>query len=335
MHIISNPTFTLGHSLDGEGYSNPNYTMWWEGFLNDTHKVRYKVNHKGMPYLSSGNEKQGGYSCSVRSVTEWESENFLFEHPNYYSRYMDRKVEGDDNVYSNWTKMQWPGPYYKSPKLEWGGGKLKDGQGTVQLNGVYSPDPVSVKTVNVDNKNVFYTYTDQGYRRDGDWTLTGEKWTKGTCIMEFKRKCTKGKTAVDLNNMLNVTANNLFVQDTDLAFRPRITYDDKKAYAFGRWFQDDGDCVDEVVRGCFNNGTCVAPDTCQCAEGWTGYDCKTPICSQTCKHNGNCTLPDTCTCEKGWEGHDCSVAVCAQECNNFGKVRRRVRVWAKGCTSTF
>ncbi|GMI09425.1 hypothetical protein TrVE_jg8809 [Triparma verrucosa] len=305
--FMGNNTYRLDpSSLDGEGYSNPNYTMWWEGFLNDTHKVRYKVNHKGMPYLSSGNEKQGGYSCSVRSVTEWENENFLFEHPNYYSRYMDRK-------------MQWPGPYYKSPKLEWGGGKLKDGQGTVQLNGVYSPDPVSVKTVNVDNKNVFYTYTDQGYRRDGDWTLTGEKWTKGTCIMEFKRKCTKGKTAVDLNNMLNVTANNLFVQDTDLAFRPRITYDDKKAYAFGRWFQDDGDCVDEVVRGCFNNGTCVAPDTCQCAEGWTGYDCKTPICSQTCKHNGNCTLPDTCTCEKGWEGHDCSVAVCAQECNNFGK----------------
>ena len=34
-------------------------------------------------------------------------------------------------------------------------------------------------------------------------------------------------------------------------------------------------------EGCFrcaNGGNCTAPDTCTCAEGWTGYDCKTPIC---------------------------------------------------------
>ena len=26
---------------------------------------------------------------------------------------------------------------------------------------------------------------------------------------------------------------------------------------------------------CANNGTCVAPDTCACAEGWIGFDCHT------------------------------------------------------------
>jgi hypothetical protein len=62
----------------------------------------------------------------------------------------------------------------------------------------------------------------------------------------------------------------------------------------------------------------VAPDTCECAAGWTGYDCSIPICRQTCHHGGNCTLPDTCTCEQGWSGPDCTVAVCAQECNNGG-----------------
>merc|ERR1711998_78487 len=34
-------------------------------------------------------------------------------------------------------------------------------------------------------------------------------------------------------------------------------------------------------EGCFrcsNAGNCTAPDTCTCSEGWTGYDCKTPIC---------------------------------------------------------
>jgi len=71
-----------------------------------------------------------------------------------------------------------------------------------------------------------------------------------------------------------------------------------------------------VVRGCFNNGTCIAPNTCQCAPGWSGTDCSIPVCEQTCLHNGNCTHPNTCTCERGWSDHDCSVALCAQECNN-------------------
>ena len=317
--FMGNNTYRLDPSvLAGEGYSNPNYTIWHEGYLNKTHVVRYATNHKGMPYLNVYGQ-QGGYSCSVRSVTEWEGKDgAIFEHPNYYSRYMDTKVEGDDKIYTNWTGMQWPPTHAKSPKFEWGGGTLKLGQGTVQLNGVYSPDPVSVKQVNVDGGRASYTYTDQGYRRDGDWGLTGSGWEKGTCIMEFNRTCTAGKSAIDLNNMRDVAKNSLFVQDTDLSFRSRINYDDVKAYPQGRWFEEGGECVDEVIRGCNNNGTCVAPNTCRCAEGWTGNDCTVPVCSQDCKHKGNCTLPDTCTCEKGWSGYDCGDAVCAQECNNFG-----------------
>ncbi|KAF4318612.1 hypothetical protein BBO99_00007233 [Phytophthora kernoviae] len=29
---------------------------------------------------------------------------------------------------------------------------------------------------------------------------------------------------------------------------------------------------------CKNGGLCVAPDMCACAEGWSGFDCSTPIC---------------------------------------------------------
>merc|ERR1712196_707573 len=76
---------------------------------------------------------------------------------------------------------------------------------------------------------------------------------------------------------------------------------------------------DHVIRGCYNNGTCVAPNTCECAPGWSGYDCSVPVCEQTCYHNGNCTLPNTCTCEVGWDGYDCTTPLCAQECNNGGK----------------
>ena len=33
-------------------------------------------------------------------------------------------------------------------------------------------------------------------------------------------------------------------------------------------------------EGCYrcpNGGYCTAPDTCTCTEGWTGYDCRTPV----------------------------------------------------------
>ena len=49
--------------------------------------------------------------------------------------------------------------------------------------------------------------------------------------------------------------------------------------------------MDEVLRGCYNNGTCVAPDTCRCADGWSGHDCSVPVCDEPCQHNGNCTMP--------------------------------------------
>ncbi len=47
----------------------------------------------------------------------------------------------------------------------------------------------------------------------------------------------------------------------------------------------DPECINNPFavggEGCYrcpNNGLCIAPDVCQCAEGWTGFDCKTPVC---------------------------------------------------------
>jgi hypothetical protein len=112
----------------------------------------------------------------------------------------------------------------------------------------------------------------------------------------------------------------LCIKDTDLSYRPRVTYSFEREEGHGRWTQADrGDCVDHVIRGCYNNGTCVAPNTCECASGWDGSDCSEPVCAQTCSHNGLCTHPNTCTCERGWEGYDCSVPVCAQQCLNGGQ----------------
>lgn len=87
----------------------------------------------------------------------------------------------------------------------------------------------------------------------------------------------------------------------------------------GEWRENSGQCIDHVVRGCYNNGTCIGPNKCECSEGWSGEDCSVPSCQQECKHNGNCTLPNICTCERGWTGIDCSIALCAQDCNNGGQ----------------
>lgn len=38
-----------------------------------------------------------------------------------------------------------------------------------------------------------------------------------------------------------------------------------------------------ITRGvfvCANGGNCSAPNTCRCAAGWSGFDCRTPVCEQ-------------------------------------------------------
>ena len=54
------------------------------------------------------------------------------------------------------------------------------------------------------------------------------------------------------------------------------------------WFDEDCSDVDEESilspgRGCYrcpNGGICTLPDRCTCPSGWTGYDCRTPSCTQ-------------------------------------------------------
>ena len=36
--------------------------------------------------------------------------------------------------------------------------------------------------------------------------------------------------------------------------------------------------------GCYNGGTCVSPNTCSCASGWMGVDCRTRECMSTNEH---------------------------------------------------
>lgn len=273
-------------------YSNDNYNITLEFYRNESIVERVTDTQGGKRYLGQANwstgfripTNQGGYRCSVRALTEWENPEYVHNHPNYFSQYMDKVTQADGIVYTHWQNMYWPPVTQKSRILD------------------------------VLILNVTFIYTSEGYKRQGIWNITGKPWAYGTCIMEFRRNCTDSRKQFDLESQRF----GVLVQDTDLAYRSRVTYNDARVEGEGRWEQEGGDCVDEVIRGCYNNGTCTGPNQCTCAPGWEGFDCSVPICSFDCQHNGNCTHPDFCTCERGWTGFDCSIPICAQECQNGG-----------------
>ena len=182
------------------GYSNPDFPLWKEHFVNETTLERKLENMSGQKYVRLSNDDQGGYSCSIRSVTKWEDyrSGSLLDHPNYYSRYMNQKVEDDGLLYTEWNNMEWPPTHTKSQKLE------------INISSI-SP---------YGNQKRLFIFTDQGYMRDGDWAITGLPWQKGSCVVEFRRDCDGDPLkARDLeaapNDGMSVTEHGLLVQDTD------------------------------------------------------------------------------------------------------------------------
>ena len=276
-------------------YSNPNYTMEYEFYTSVGFVQRQTQSFQGKRYQAAVTIKngvgtttyQGGFRCSIRANTKWENVSYLLNHPNFFSRYMESKKQADNITYTFWKGFHWPPTHSHSRILD---------QNIPLFNGTY-------------------VYTNEGYRRKGIWNITGTKWQYGICIIEFNRNCSDRQKEFDIYS----GRYHVHVQDTDLAYRPRVFYNDLRVLSKGRWTETGGHCVDQVVRGCYNNGTCIAPNVCRCAQNWTGIDCTTPICSQTCHHHGNCTGPNECTCERGWTGFDCQIPICAQECNNGGK----------------
>ena len=88
-------------------YLNPDFTIELE-YYNSTNRIDRKyVNMPGIRYnltLSNGDSAyQGGYRCSIRSVTPWENVSYMFSQPNYYSRYMPKVVQTDGVMYTSWN----------------------------------------------------------------------------------------------------------------------------------------------------------------------------------------------------------------------------------------
>eukprot|EP00956_Cyclotella_meneghiniana_P018632 scaffold31170_cov69-Cyclotella_meneghiniana.AAC.4 len=176
--------------------SNHNIETWAEEFINASLLDRRLVVVNGSRYLSfdaDGLKSQGGYECSIRSLTEWERPGFVLNHPNYYSRYMDQKVEADGEVYSRWKGMHYPPTHHKTAKL------IKHGREYV------------TNSASVDKS---FVYSDSGYMLDGIWLVTGANWEKGSCVVEFERRCEGAFDNIDPTDIAD-ELNAVLVQDTD------------------------------------------------------------------------------------------------------------------------
>ena len=67
---------------------------------------------------------------------------------------------------------------------------------------------------------------------------------------------------------------NAFIEPTDSFTQPwKFTKD--RQVALVEWLN-----TTQGVYVCANGGNCTAPDVCVCAAGWSGFDCRTPICEQ-------------------------------------------------------
>ncbi len=68
---------------------------------------------------------------------------------------------------------------------------------------------------------------------------------------------------------------------------------------------------------CSGHGSCVAPDQCECDEGWMGVDCSITHCfgftsnifDQVCSGRGTCVRPNKCHCDEGFRGNRCQHQV--------------------------
>ncbi len=124
--------------------------------------------------------------------------------------------------------------------------------------------------------------TNEGWRRGGWWRTTGIKFVQGKCTLLFERRCRNDTTKqVNLETFTSQPVTNV-----ELSFAPRVLYSDARVAAQGRWFEDGGECTDVILKGCFNNGTCVAPDTV----------CRAACCARACMRACMLVCAFVCAC---------------------------------------
>ncbi|XP_064201687.1 platelet endothelial aggregation receptor 1-like [Anguilla rostrata] len=101
------------------------------------------------------------------------------------------------------------------------------------------------------------------------------------------------------------------------AYRQAVKLDYRRRYQCCPGYYESGErCVPRCTKECVH-GRCVAPDRCQCEDGWQGEDCSRvacdelhwgPSCDQPCgcKNGGRChAVTGACQCRPGYRGPGC------------------------------
>ena len=113
--------------------------------------------------------RRAAIGVSIRAFTLWEKPGTVYDHFNFYSRYMNSEKQLNGITYTYWDDgMEWPPTHAATAKLD-------------ITHTLYEGTRAE--------QEVTYVYTNEGHRRDGVWITTNNTWEYGTCLMEFKRVC--------------------------------------------------------------------------------------------------------------------------------------------------
>ncbi len=74
-------------------YSNPTFNTVVESFVSATDMLRESVQSGGVQYLNTNGTPQGGYRCSTRAYTAYESPEYLWDEPTFQSQYVSSDME--------------------------------------------------------------------------------------------------------------------------------------------------------------------------------------------------------------------------------------------------
>lgn len=75
-------------------------------------------------------------------------------------------------------------------------------------------------------------------------------------------------------------------------------------------FEDTEVNCGEYFSECFLENQRARGQCCECNEGYTEFDCETPVCNPECVF-GTCIEKNDCKCDPGWEGDICDEAICS------------------------
>jgi hypothetical protein len=238
---------------------------------------------------------QGTYWGSPRTVTIWEnpkSANGKF--PGYIHdtpRFSSSAFDMDTTLGFDLTHKLFLGPGSQDPPeyLTYEGWRLFN----------YSIKQKNVKWLQGNFNATFNRTCDNSQQISAKKTIDLRFWIGNGSYVSGVSLYLKNTTFAIVVN--GTTANSSLtrvqgqpVDDTALAFSPRIVFTDERVIAEGRWEEAGGECIDRVILGCYNRGVCALPNQCECSFGWEGNDCTLPQCSQTIStvYESNLTEPE-------------------------------------------